>query len=111
MTLADLDAVHDRLAELLAAEHARLDAVYVCPHDLDECDCRKPAPGMLLRAAREHPGIDLGRAVIVGDAESDVAAGAAAGTATIRLASGPVDTRADRVMPDLDAAVTWILGS
>ena len=55
---------------------------YVCYHDTkDGCDCRKPKPGMLLRAAAEH-GIDLSRSFMVGDRWSDVAAGAAAGCKT-----------------------------
>jgi D-glycero-D-manno-heptose 1,7-bisphosphate phosphatase len=56
-----------------------LTAVYVCYHDnADGCDCRKPKPGMLLRAARDH-GIDLAPSWMVGDRWGDVAAGAAAG--------------------------------
>jgi D-glycero-D-manno-heptose 1,7-bisphosphate phosphatase len=84
MTEADLAAVHRRLAELLAAEGARVDAWYHCPHDRGECDCRKPEPGMLLRAAREH-GVDLERSVMIGDAESDVEAGRRAGARTVLL--------------------------
>ena len=65
---------------------APLDAVYYCPHHRTEgvgeyrreCDCRKPAPGMLLHAQRDLC-LDLGRSVLVGDKESDVAAGHAAG--------------------------------
>jgi len=101
--------VMSRLAESLAAGGARLDAAYVCPHEEGRCDCRKPAPGLLLRAAREHARIDLARAVTVGDSESDVLAGAAAGTATIRLAAGTVASAADHVVPDLAAAVSVIV--
>jgi D-glycero-D-manno-heptose 1,7-bisphosphate phosphatase len=72
-------SVHERLAEELAREGARLDAVYYCPHHPTageppyrrDCDCRKPRPGMLLRAAREH-GIDLAGSYVVGDKYSDV---------------------------------------
>lgn len=101
--------VMDRLEEELASVGARIDAVYVCPHERDSCDCRKPAPGLLLQAARAHPGIDLSDAVTVGDAESDIGAGAAAGTRTIRLAARPVASRADHVVPDLGTAVSIIL--
>lgn len=101
--------VMGRLTAELASAGACIDAVYVCPHEKESCDCRKPAPGLLLRAARAHPGIDLSDAVTVGDAESDIAAGAAAGTGTIRLAAQPVVSRADHVVPDLGAAVSIIL--
>lgn len=109
-TEADYAAVTERLVEQLAEEGAVLDAIYVCPHENDACDCRKPAPGMLLQAAREHPAVDLAGAVMVGDSEADVTAGAAAGAATIRIAAAEVATGADAVVPDLDDAVSWILG-
>lgn len=65
---------------------ATLDAVYYCPHHPTEgvgdyrreCDCRKPAPGMILRA-RQDLDLDLARSALVGDKKSDVAAGRAAG--------------------------------
>jgi D-glycero-D-manno-heptose 1,7-bisphosphate phosphatase len=60
-----------------------LDAVIVCPHDdADLCDCRKPLPGMLLRAADDF-GIDLARSVMVGDRWRDIEAGRKAGCTTI----------------------------
>jgi D-glycero-D-manno-heptose 1,7-bisphosphate phosphatase len=98
-----------RLAEDLAASGAHLDAVYVCPHEEGCCDCRKPASGLLVRAAREHPGIELDRAVTVGDSESDVLAGSGAGTMTIRISEQPVRSQADHVVADLAAAVPIIL--
>ncbi len=79
MTQADLDDIHAYMRELLAAEDAPIDAVYYCPHGLDDgCACRKPKAGMLLRAA-EDLDIDLSESVMVGDKESDRAAGTAAG--------------------------------
>lgn len=105
-----LAAIHDRLCGELDSAGASLDRIYVCTHALGVCGCRKPLPGLLLRAAAENPGIDLSRAVMVGDAETDVAAGMAAGTATVRLAYPPVASAADVVVSDLPAAVAWILG-
>ncbi len=85
MTGEDLDRVHARLDALLAdAAGARVDRYYACPHDKDSCDCRKPRPGMLLRAARDL-GIDPRDAVMIGDAPSDEEAGRRAGARTIRL--------------------------
>ena len=90
----DVDAVHQRLAELLEqqATGARVDGFYYCPfhpegtshHYRREHPDRKPAPGMLLRAAAEH-GIDLRSSWMIGDAMRDVAAGEAAGCRTILL--------------------------
>lgn len=72
-------AVHERLVERLAEHGLELDASYYCPHaPEDDCECRKPAPGMLLRAAREH-GLDLARSFMVGDKPGDVEAGRRAG--------------------------------
>jgi len=104
-------AIHERLMQLLGAEGARLDAAYHCPHAPATCDCRKPLPGMLRRAAREHR-IELDRSVIIGDSESDLMAGRAAGIATILVRSGadtPPAADADIVADDLPAAVRLIL--
>jgi D-glycero-D-manno-heptose 1,7-bisphosphate phosphatase len=79
-----------------------LDGFYVCYHDTaDGCTCRKPAPGMLLRAAGEN-GIDLASSFMVGDRGTDIAAGAAAGCRTI-LIEYP-HSRCDQVKPTLKAA-------
>ena len=104
-------AIHARLEQLLAADGGWLDAAYHCPHPAASCDCRKPAPGMLLQAAREHR-IELDKAVMIGDSESDLAAGRAAGTSTIllrRSPAGQAETAADAVSSDLPAAVSLIL--
>lgn len=107
MTESDVELVNARLNELLAEHGAHVDASYVCPHAADSCDCRKPLPGLLLEAATDH-GIDLARAVMVGDAASDIAAGRAAGVATVRLAADP-DPEADLTVADLATAVTRTL--
>ena len=76
--------------------------IRTCFHDdRDHCECRKPRPGMLLEAAREHD-IDLPGSFMVGDRWSDVAAGAAAGCLTFLIAA-PYNER-DRCAPDYDVA-------
>lgn len=86
-----LAAVQARLEELLAAHGVTIDHVEMCLHGPDEgCACRKPAPGMLLAAARVR-GIDLRRSVMIGDRETDVAAGRAAGCTTILIGQGAAD--------------------
>jgi len=104
--------VHGRLEELLAAGGAHLDAAYFCPHARGSCCCRKPNPGMLQRAAKEH-GFRLGEAVMIGDSETDVTAGRAAGTATILLRSGReiASSNADLIAADLAEAVHLILNA
>jgi len=83
LTPQTLDAIHARMSQLLAEHGASLQAVYACTHqESDACDCRKPAPGLLLRAAREQ-GVDLSAAWMIGDQPRDVLAGRAAGCRTL----------------------------
>jgi D-glycero-D-manno-heptose 1,7-bisphosphate phosphatase len=103
--------IQARLTRLLAAEGAWLDAAYHCPHAAGTCDCRKPHPGMLLRAASEHR-FNLDEAVIIGDSDSDLMAGRAAGASTIfvrRGTNGPATAHADAVADDLLSAVRLLL--
>ena len=75
----------EKINQHLAQALPMLTAFYVCCHDnKDACQCRKPAPGMLLHAAKEH-GIELSASFMVGDRWSDVAAGATAGCRTFLL--------------------------
>src|SRR4051794_41329270 len=77
MTADDLAAVHARMRAAVRQAGGRIDAVYACPHE-GGCRCRKPAPGLLLRAAREL-GLELRHAALVGDRASDMAAAGARG--------------------------------
>jgi D-glycero-D-manno-heptose 1,7-bisphosphate phosphatase len=80
--------VHQVLHTELQQWQARLDAIYYCPHSPEEnCECRKPKPGMLLRAARELD-IDLSRSFMVGDRYLDVQTAHAAGVRSILVRSG-----------------------
>jgi D,D-heptose 1,7-bisphosphate phosphatase len=90
-----LHAVRHRLNDLLFREQLSLDGFYFCPHHPDgtiksyavDCLCRKPMPGMLLQAAREHD-IDLRASWMVGDILNDVEAGNRAGCRTVLIDSG-----------------------
>jgi len=123
----DLARVHARLSELLAREDARLDALLHCPHHPEEgvpplrtaCACRKPAPGLLLEAARRF-ALELGACWIVGDSLRDLEAGARAGLAggvLVLTGKGPaelagaLDPGVVRTAPDLPAAARSILAS
>jgi|SRR5882672_7117062 len=84
---AELQDLHLKLTELLASRGAVIDAIYYCPHEKNAgCSCRKPAPGMLLTAAREHE-INLGESWMVGDSPSDLRAGKSAGCRTALVIS------------------------
>lgn len=108
-----LDAMHVHLRALLAASGIALDGIYVCPHHIDgtvpelsvACECRKPAPGMLLRAGREL-GLDLGRSWMVGDFFTDVEAGLRAGCRTALVGLAAIRGTSEGPRPDLRAAGT-----
>ncbi|WP_250516828.1 HAD family hydrolase [Caballeronia sp. INDeC2] len=90
-----LGRVETRLHELAAEAGALFEDIYWCPHHpqgivpeyAQPCDCRKPAPGMLLRAAREHR-IDLSRSWFIGDILDDVEAGKRAGCRSVLIDNG-----------------------
>lgn len=109
------DAINAHVCEQIAAAGGRVDAVYVCPHQPeDNCACRKPAPGMLLDAARDL-GIDLGASAMIGDALTDVLAAQAAGVRPVLVLTGlgwrktrellPPELNHILKVPDLAAAV------
>lgn len=79
MSSRDVESIHEQMLAELARVGASIEAIYVCPHDLGECDCRKPGLGLFQRAMTMNPAIDLGRSVVVGDSNSDIAAGNALG--------------------------------
>jgi histidinol-phosphate phosphatase family protein len=90
-----LDAVYARLRHLLEACDVRLKGFYYCPHWLHSmkaryaylCQCRKPAPGLLLQAASQH-GLDLAQCWMIGDILDDVEAGRRAGCRTVLIDNG-----------------------
>lgn len=89
-----------------------LDDVRVCPHDdVDDCDCRKPRPGLLVEAASDWE-VHLGRSFMVGDRWRDVEAGRRAGCKVVFIDRGYEETPAvepDAVVPGLPEAADWIL--
>jgi D-glycero-D-manno-heptose 1,7-bisphosphate phosphatase len=111
LTQDDLECIHERMCKELAAAGAVITKVYYCPHDSQPpCNCRKPAPGMLLKAALDYE-IDLSSSWMIGDSDIDVEAGRNAGCKTIRIA--PRDAAegndADISVASLLAAVQQIL--
>lgn len=121
---ADLDAVWGELNRQLAPHGVHFTAIYYCPHDpggcvalyARPCDCRKPRPGMLLRAAQQHR-LDLGRSWMIGDILDDVEAAHAAGCRAVLLDVGSETEwrqgelrQPDIVAPSLMAAAGSIVG-
>ena len=112
------EKINNKMVSDLAACGAKLDGVYYCFHsNEDNCACRKPKPGMLLKAAHEL-GIDLTRSYIVGDTIADVDAGKNAGCSTILTANPRLDLlnilhergcEPDYIVKDLDHAVELIM--
>lgn len=127
-----LEEIHDNLRAAFRHQGAPLDAIYFCPHHpkakLDRyrrhCDCRKPEPGMLRRAA-EALTIDLGRSYMVGDKIDDVVAGHRAGCQSVLVRTGagrqsarrleqqadsiPAARRPEAIAADVREAADWIL--
>jgi histidinol-phosphate phosphatase family protein len=114
-----LRGFHEHFLRRLERSGVRFAGIYYCPHYAEgkvveysfTCDCRKPEPGLLLRAAREL-GVDLKKSWMVGDRPADIGAGRAAGCRTIRVGDadwGESDPRADFDTPDLVRAAEIIL--
>jgi D-glycero-D-manno-heptose 1,7-bisphosphate phosphatase len=125
-TDAVVEQVHRKIADMLAAGGAHIDAYYYCPHHPDGsvrelakvCGCRKPARGLVDRAASEF-GVDPERSFVVGDRWLDVGLARAVGAKAVLVRTGygdseerkpPKDLNADVVVDNLIAASSWILG-
>ena len=93
VTFDQLQLIHDKMQTILGKKGAYLDAIYFCPHHTDkgfvgeiselkfDCDCRKPKPGMLIKAAEDF-NIDLSASWMIGDGKNDILAGISAGCHT-----------------------------
>ncbi len=120
VSVAELNEIHDKMETLLGQEGAYLDGIYYCPHHPDkgfegevielkiDCDCRKPKPGLILRAAQDL-NIDLTRSWMVGDGKNDVTAGKKAGchTALLKRESLGQEITADYLLEAVDAILKW----
>ena len=104
---ADLEAMHAEFQRLLAREGARIDEFFVCPHEKDECNCRKPLPGLFEQAVARFPEITAATSVMIGDSVSDVEFGRRVGMKTIlvgaRDGAGMADLRVGSLPEAVDA--------
>ena len=83
-----IEEIHSRMVAVLEAAGAKVEGVFYCPHRPEEhCDCRKPEPGLLFRAA-DRLGVDLSQSYLIGDAITDVVAAKRAGCRPILVMTG-----------------------
>jgi len=124
-SIPQLEAIHNKMETLLGEQHAKLDAIYFCPHHPDkgypeenkdykmDCDCRKPGIGMIKKAEKEF-NIDLSASFIIGDSSRDMLCGKKAGLTTIAVGCGYAGkdhaAKPDRACRDLPDAVDYIMG-
>jgi D-glycero-D-manno-heptose 1,7-bisphosphate phosphatase len=114
----DVEAIHAELQKLLQAQGAHVDAYYFCPHDKQQCNCRKPLPGMFEQARREFPDITATASAMIGDSLSDIEFGRRLGMMTVFIDGKPERQKpgahvaaelADRRYPSLREAVQALL--
>jgi histidinol-phosphate phosphatase family protein len=107
-----LDKIHQKIRKKLGEEGARIDGIYYCPHHPDDnCECRKPKPGMVLRAVGEHD-IDPRSSFIVGDRPQDIQLGQNTSCRTVLIMAGTEEVALcspDYTAPDLYQAALWII--
>ena len=120
LSIQTAEAINDKLIETIRENGSHVDRVYMCPHQPDEgCDCRKPKPGMILRAVRELD-LDLSRSWMIGDAWSDLLAGQSAGARGLIMVktgrgfdqsrtSKPESLQGYSLVDDLEKAVDTLL--
>ena len=121
MTVGQLNEIHNKMETLLGQHGVYLDAIYYCPHhphkgyegEVPElkihCECRKPKPGLMLKAAEDF-NIDLSQSWMIGDSENDILAGKAAGCKTALIAESKVqDVREYRVGRTLLSLINGVL--
>jgi len=112
-----LAKIHDRLEKMLADQNIKVEGIFSCPHHpREKCACRKPLPGMALKAAAALNG-DLSRSFVVGDKPCDIELGKNIGARTILVRSGygrnynfSSLAKPDMVAENMEEAALWILG-
>ncbi len=120
-----LQAINKTLQKKILSKGAHIDDIYYCPHHAEhgvypyrtECDCRKPAPGLIKKAVKKY-GIDLAKSFMVGDTLADIETGKKANLKTILVLTGKGketeknlvnDHKPDHTAEDIMGAVKWIL--
>lgn len=88
-TRADVETLHMKLQERMAEQGAHIDAFYYCPHDQDQCGCRKPKTGLFEQAFREFPEASAQNGIVIGDSLSDIQAARTLGLSAIFIQGDP----------------------
>ena len=86
---SDLEKIHASFQEQIRAHNAHVDAIFYCPHDKNECNCRKPLPGLFEQASSQFPDIEVSSCVMIGDSWSDIQFGNQLGMRTIFIEVNP----------------------
>ncbi len=120
MSIADLDAIHERLRSDILLGGSSITALYYCPHHPDiNCDCRKPKAGMLITASEDFK-IDLSESIVIGDSPRDISAGIQVDCETILVLTGKTkihdpdvfpDPQPDHIFANISSAVDWIIAN
>jgi D-glycero-D-manno-heptose 1,7-bisphosphate phosphatase len=92
-TREDVDALHAWLQEHLSAHGAQIDGFYYCPHDKNECECRKPKTGLFQQAFRDFPDASAANSIVIGDSLSDIQAARTLGLPSIFIQDDPLTQR------------------
>lgn len=98
-TLRDVETIHTRFLRELQGAGAHIDSFFICPHDKDDCNCRKPLPGLFEQAVTQFPDITAATSVMIGDSLVDMEFGRHLGMATIFI-----DVDEDRRSPHAEQA-------
>jgi len=117
-TADDVREIHAEFQKMLASQGAHIDAFYFCPHDKDQCNCRKPLPGMFEQAIADFPTISAASSAMIGDTLSDIEFGRRLKMTTVFLEGDSERQKpgaelardlADMRFPSLREAVTGLL--
>ena len=115
----ELNSIHNKMETLLGNKGAYVDSIYYCPHHPDkgydgeieelkiECECRKPKPGMILKAAKDY-NIDLSKSWMIGDSRNDILAGKNAGCKTILISNEFVEYGQDETVNNITKILDFI---
>lgn len=111
MNEEDLSVIHNHMVNEININGGRVDHIYHCPHDkTDNCVCRKPKPGMLIKAQHDFPDIDFTRAIMVGDSVSDMGLGRSRSLKNVFISEkSHVDADADIVFPSLKDFAEYLI--
>lgn len=118
-TATDVEGLHARFQQHLATHGAHLDGFYYCPHDVGQCDCRKPKTGLFRQAFHDFPEASAQNSLMIGDSLSDIQAAKSLGMPSIFIEGAPETQKAgaseaaalaDAKAASLAEAVTMLTG-